>query len=64
MTNNRKAVLLIAAVLALALIAFALLYSMSQDMGAVYRDSVERAEEAYAKGDYETDRKGRKGEAR
>ena len=40
MTNNRKAVLLIAAVLALALIAFALLYSMSQDMGAVYRDSV------------------------
>lgn len=54
MTNNRKAVLLIAAVLALALIAFALLYSMSQDMGAVYRDSVERAEEAYAKGDYET----------
>lgn len=54
MTNKRKAVLLIAAVLALALIAFALLYSLPQDTGSVYRDSVERAEEAYAKGDFET----------
>ena len=54
MINKRKAVLLIAAVLALALIAFALLYSLPQDNESLYRDSVTRAEEAYAKGDYET----------
>ena len=54
MTDKRRKILLITAIMAVAVIAFALLYSLPQGGAFLYRDSIRRAEEAYAKGDYDT----------
>ena len=53
MTDKRRIALMITAILALAVIAFTLLYTVSQRQTAAYRDSIRRAEEAYKSGDYE-----------
>lgn len=56
MTNKRKAALLIAAVAAMALIAFAIVYSLgdrNSDGSGIYSQCISRAELYYSIGDYE-----------
>lgn len=54
MTDKRRAVLGITALLAVAVIAFSILFTMPQGQASVYRESIHRAEEAYASGNYNT----------
>ena len=52
MTTGRKLILIISAVLAFAVLAGAVIYSIPQKTSGVYRESFERAELYYSDGDY------------